>query len=478
MNYRSTNQPGRIAPKSLRALSAGTHVLLVAVLLHCGSGRGTQGASDGGGATGTTTGTTAATTTGTTTGMTTTTGTTTGTTTTTTTGTTTTGTATTTTPGTTTTPTTGTTTTPTTGTTTGTDAGATTSAEGGTTTGTDASSPGAVAFSTDRVVVTGVRSTSTPAAQSTINLHNAGQTAAQVTSFAISGNDASLFQVTTMVPATIMPGSDLQVAVEMTTTGASLPALPPGPAPYDSGSNLLTATLTATVASASVQASVYGLLLVQDNYEPTLGQIDTTLGFKINVGQAQDNWNPNTSMMATTLPGIETNSDEVAAPLFVKASATGSVAMSVVARFSPVGVLPYGWYPSTSSTTRMTVGTMSMITDAQTSNKARMVYPPLVAGSATAFDPGTTPFGIWVYSDQKTEMWMEGGNTINGDYDYSQDALNVPAATPAVHRIKAYPLKDATGTVVPQSYLLAVEEAGNGDYQDYVFVLGNVNVAP
>jgi hypothetical protein len=275
-----------------------------------------------------------------------------------------------------------------------------------------------------------------------------------------------------------MPGADLQVTVEMTTTGASLPALPPGPAPYNAGSNLLTATLTATFDSGSAQASVYGLLLVQDNYEPTLGQIITTLGYKLNVGQAQDNWNPNTSMMATTLPGIETNSDEVAAPLFVKASATGSVTMNVVARFSPVGILPYGWYPSTSSTTRTTVGTMSMVTDAQTSNKARMVYPPLVAGSAITFDPGTSSFGIWVYSDQKTETWNEGGNTINGDYDFSQDALNSPTATPGIHRFKVYPLKDATGTVVPQSYMLAVEEAGNGDYQDYVFVLGNVNVAP
>jgi hypothetical protein len=119
-----------------------------------------------------------------------------------------------------------------------------------------------------------------------------------------------------------------------------------------------------------------------------------------------------------------------------------------------------------------------MVTDAQTSNKARMVYPPLVAGSAITFDPGTSSFGIWVYSDQKTETWNEGGNTINGDYDFSQDALNSPTATPGIHRFKVYPLKDATGTVVPQSYMLAVEEAGNGDYQDYVFVLGNVNVAP
>lgn len=346
-------------------------------------------------------------------------------------------------------------------------------------------SPGdAVAFGTDRVIVTGVRDVATPAAQSVITLHNGGKSAAQLTSLSLSGANASLFQVTT-APATLMAGADLQVTVEMTTTGANLPALPPGPAPYDSGSNLLTATLTATWDSGSAQASVYGLLLVRLDYEPTLGQIITTLGYKLNVGQAQDDWNPNTDMMAATLPGVEANTDEVAAPLFVKATATGSVTMNVVARFSPEGILPYGWYPSTSSTTRTTVGTMSMSPatdpDPQTSNKARMVYPPLVAGSATTFDPGTTPFGIWVYSDQKTETWNEGGNPVNGDYDYSQDALNTDNAanTPAVvHRIKSYPLKDATGTVVPQTYMVAVEEAANGDYQDYVFVLGNVNVAP
>jgi hypothetical protein len=347
-----------------------------------------------------------------------------------------------------------------------------------------------VAFSSDRVVVTGVRNVATPTAQTIINLHNGGQTAEQVTSFSLSGANASLFSVSTAVPATITPGSDLQVTVEMTTTGTSLPAMPPGPAPYNSGSNLLTATLTAALGSGAAQASVYGLLLVQNNYEPTLGQILITLGYDLNVGQAQNDWNPNTSMNAADLPGVEANTDEVAAPLFVKATGSANVTMKVVARFSPEGILPYGWYPSSamapaSNETKIadavTVGTMSMVTDAQTSNKARMVYPPPVAGSATSFDPGTAPFGIWVYSDQFSETWSEGGKPANGNYDYGQNALNTDNAanTPAVvDRIKAYPLKDATGTLIPQSYLIAVEEAGNGDYQDYVFVLGNVSVAP
>ncbi len=352
----------------------------------------------------------------------------------------------------------------------------------------------ALSFGADRVVVTGVRGTTTPAATSAISLHNGGQAAVQITGLSLSGQaqltlgpsgmpvqatsqaiaGAALFQVVNppSFPATIAAGADLSVTVQLSTTGSNLPAAPTN---KDLGSTLLTASLSATSGAGSAQATVYGLVLIQDNYEPTLGQILIALGYQLDVGQAQNNWNPNTSMMAANLPGIEAGTDEVAAPHFIKAG-SGMVTLTVVARFSPVGALPYGWYPASSSATLNTVGTMSMITDAQTSDKARMVYPPLQAGSATAFDPGAAAFGMWVYSDQKTEKYDEGGNVVNGDYDYSDDALNVPAG--GIHRFKTYPLKNASGTVVAQQYLLAVEEAGNGDYQDYVFVLGNVNAAP
>jgi len=350
-----------------------------------------------------------------------------------------------------------------------------------------------VAFGSDRVIVTGVRATTTPAATSSINLHNGGATSVQVTGLTIAGTaqltlgpsgtavtatsapvaGAALFQIVgpPSFPATLAPGMDLPVTVQLLTTAANLPAAPTN---KDTGCTLLTANLTATLSSGSAQAVVYGLVLIQANYEATLGQILIALGYKLDVGQAQNNWNPNTSMMAVNLPGVEAGTDEVAAPHFVKAG-SGNVSMTLVARFSPPGVLPYGWYPSTSATTLNTVGTMSMTTDAQTSDKARMIAPPLAAGSATTFDPGSGAFGLWVFSDQKTEKYNEGGNVINGDYDYSQDALNAPAN---VHRFKSYPLKDASGASLAQKYLVAVEEAGNGDYQDYVFVLGNVSPAP
>ena len=365
--------------------------------------------------------------------------------------------------------------------------------DGGLGGGAGGTSATAVTFDADRVIVTGVRGTTSPAAASTITLHNGGATAVQVSGLSLSqsaqlalGPSGTAVQATATplagtspfaiaspasFPTSVGPGMDLVVTVQMRTTASNLPA---APSDKNVGCTFLTATLTASVGSTPVTATIYGLLLIQDNYEPTLGQILVALGYKLNVGKAQNNWNPNTSMMAVDLPGVESGTDEVAAPLFVKA-ATGPVTLTVAARFSPVGALPYGWYPSTSAGTMNTVGTMSMITDAQTSNKARMVYPPLQSGSATSFDPGSASFGLWIYSDQKTEKYNEGGNTINGDYDYTQDGPNAPAG---VHRVKSYPLKDGTGTAIPHQFLVAVEEAGNGDYQDYVFVLNNVSVAP
>jgi hypothetical protein len=325
-----------------------------------------------------------------------------------------------------------------------------------------------------RITLTGVRGVGTPS-QQTIKLRNRGAAALTVTGLALSGPNMDLFKVTSPAtfPATVAAGGDLTVTLQMTTSGGTLPAAPTDAVAKKTGSTMVTATLTATLSSGSAEASVYGLVANVNNYEATLGQILTTLGYKLNVGKAQNDWNSNGSD-PKTLPGVEAGTDEVAAPRFTKAGA-GNVTMTLVARFSPKGPLPYGWYSSTTGcpTGCTMVATMSNTADAQTSDKARMVNPP-VGGGMTSFDPGAGPFGIWIYSDQKT-MMFDSGTATNGDYNYTEGALNAPANT---HRIKSYPLKDAAGTAIPDTYLLAVEEAGNGDYQDYVFVLGNVKAAP
>ena len=320
------------------------------------------------------------------------------------------------------------------------------------------------------VILTGVRDFISPVLSQAVQVHNSGTAPVSVTALTIGGSRPAAFQVaaTTPLPLVLAGGADVTVTIEALTTMAVLPPAPP----QNSGATLVTSTLTVSAGVLSAQANLFGLVLTTETHEPTLGQILTTLGYKLNVGAAQDNANPISPSDASKLPGIESNSDEVAAPLFVKA-ASGNVTLLPVARFSPKGPMPFGWYPKGSPSTRNAVGTMASIPDAQTSNKARMVLSPITGGQS--FDPAAAAFGIWVYTDQLSQRFDTGGTATNGDYAYSEDAPNSP---PNTHRSKVYPLKDGAGIALSNQYLIAIEEAGNGDYQDYVFVLGNAKVAP
>jgi hypothetical protein len=319
-------------------------------------------------------------------------------------------------------------------------------------------------------ILTGVRDVTSDAVTQTLNVHNGGLAATTVSAVTLAGPNSAAFQINgaPQLPATLAAGADLAITVQVMTSGN---ALPPAPA-QNSGGTLLLGTLrvTAGLASASAEANLFGLILTTATHEVTLGQILTALGYRLNVGLAQNNANPNTGTVQQ-LPKIESGTDEIAAPLFRRGS-MGNVTLLPVARFSPKGPMPFGWYPTGNPNMRNQVAQMASMPDNQTSDKARMVLPPVVG--SPSFDPGTGVFGIWVYTDQLSQRFDVGGVATNGDYAYSEDAPNSPAN---VHRTKVYPLKDGSGVVVAGSYLLAVEEAGNGDYQDYVFVLSNVIVA-
>ncbi|MES1165367.1 MAG: hypothetical protein ABUR63_06415 [Verrucomicrobiota bacterium] len=120
--------------------------------------------------------------------------------------------------------------------------------------------------------------------------------------------------------------------------------------------------------------------------------------------------------------------------------------------------------------------------DWNTSNYSEMILPPLKAGSGTTFDPGAAPFGIWAFTNQRSSGGVSSAGTFapnvaNGDYVYSEDSLNIPPDPAHTHRLRVYPLKNRAGVLVPHSYLLGWEEAGNADYNDYIFILKNVAAA-
>jgi len=129
------------------------------------------------------------------------------------------------------------------------------------------------------------------------------------------------------------------------------------------------------------------------------------------------------------------------------------VTLRVVARYGPEERFPYGFFTlDGAEVERRELGQIA-------AENAQELLPPLTSGSAT-FDPGDGPFGVY---------GQAGGETQN-----SLDALNTGAVE---HALRVYPLRDRSGEPVVGSYLIGLEEARNGDYQDAVFVLENVRPA-
>ncbi|NJC26656.1 PKD domain-containing protein [Neolewinella antarctica] len=176
--------------------------------------------------------------------------------------------------------------------------------------------------------------------------------------------------------------------------------------------------------------------------EPSLQTVVDVLRLGIDVG-----WTTVSSDTEPTLKGEEVliNSFEAAGP--------GPVTLLPVARYSPTESIQYGWYTDDNDVANITeVGVMSgEMSESQT------LFPSISSGSSS-FDYEGTPFGIYITS-----------NIFNHTI-HTKDSLNAP---PVYRRARIYPVKDTFGNTISNQYLVAFEDALNGDYQDYVFLLKN-----
>jgi hypothetical protein len=283
-------------------------------------------------------------------------------------------------------------------------------------------------------------------------LHNAGATALSLT-LSLTGADAARFKIT--APAApqlnLAPGADADVKLSITTDNAMLGA---APAQKD-GATVLNAALEVSGGAQKLSVRNYALVLTYVELEPTFGQIlkafpawTTKLPSWL-----PDNANPNPG---SPLPGVVAATDEVAAPQFERLDATKPVTFRPIARFSPPGQVPFGWYEPGKIASRTTAATMAQEKDPHTNDKSRQLEPPLASGSIS-FEPTVAKFGIW--------MAPAGVGLLT-----SNDADGFDSQ----HRVRTWTLRDGSGAVLPGSFLVGGEEANNGDYQDYVFVLTNV----
>lgn len=204
--------------------------------------------------------------------------------------------------------------------------------------------------------------------------------------------------------------------------------------------------------------------------EPPLSDVLSALGYRINLG-----W---TSLANHCKP--QRQGDEIAAAMFKKAG-RGSVRITPVARYSPDFELPFGYYVNLAKgPEKHLVGTLAAAGEfpehqtlfprveanvpvqgsAIEGNAAKANVP--VEGSI-AFDPRNASFGLYVSGPDHSA--------------YSEDLWNmVYHSKNAAHAARIYQAVDADRKVIKNTYFVCFEEASNGDYNDYVFLIENVTL--
>ena len=296
-----------------------------------------------------------------------------------------------------------------------------------------------ISLNKTELILSGVK---TGAYSSNITLRNDGTAPLNLSDLGITGPHAGLFTyqfVDEGQPSgggEIEPGQSRIVRVTFTPAGAV--------GPFNASLNLVSnAANTPSLAVGLYGMSTNGL---EGLNEPPLAWVVQTLGYNINVG-----W---TGLTPETDPiGVQPKGEEVLVPLFEKANA-GNVVITPVARYSPSLVLPFGFYTRSGSTpVRTAVGALSGL-----AGQHQTLFPSIASG-ADQFDPGSAVFGIYVLG-------------LQNRLTYTEDALN--AGGPALHAVRIYPMKNRQGQPAENSYLVCFEDASNGDYQDYMFVLSNV----
>lgn len=176
--------------------------------------------------------------------------------------------------------------------------------------------------------------------------------------------------------------------------------------------------------------------------EPTLQNILLTVG-KV----AVTGWD---SLYTETTP--ELKGEELAAPLFTKAE-NGPVEIIPIARYaSTISEGKFGWYTrSDTSIIQEMVGIMS----ADSIFNIQTLYPR-VNSESLSFNPGGQVFGFFS---------AENDQTIYSENKKGGIVRNL---------MRVYPAKSRNGQTLSNTFLLAVDQDNDGDYQDVVFLVSNV----
>lgn len=275
----------------------------------------------------------------------------------------------------------------------------------------------------------------------TITISNLGDGSLALPAGAIhlGGTDAGQFTIVSGGQATtILPGESHDVAVAFAPTSVGVKAAILIIESNDADTPLLDVSLRGLAHSG-----------FQGGGEATLAQIMQLFELPVDVG-----FTSLTTPYSTALLG-----DELLMPQLEKAG-DSPVIIEPLATFGPAATPDYriGWYEPGATPTLHQLAEIESLNpvaggDGQTVN-------PIVSSGATTFDPGSEPFGLY------------GEFPSMGDQRaYTEDALNVFDL--GRRKFRFWPLRNEAGAVVPNAFVVGVEEATNNDLNDVVFIIRN-----
>lgn len=255
-------------------------------------------------------------------------------------------------------------------------------------------------------------------------------------SVSFEGNQADFWRILSAVPEQIESGESIEIIVSFEPDSTFIGRV--------SGDMVF--------SSENKRSRVFRLRglstkALEGKNEPPLADVVKSLGYDIDLG-----WSTLANHLRPELQG-----SEIAQSLFKKAGAK-SVEMIPVARYSPAFSLPFGYYTGTSENPDLhEIGVLSNTKDYP---EHQTLFPSLESGSFS-FDPNQATFGFFTTSPSHVA--------------YSEDSWNQRLFPKhATHACRIYQAKDLSGNILVNQYLVCFEEAKNGDYQDYVFLVKNV----
>ena len=213
--------------------------------------------------------------------------------------------------------------------------------------------------------------------------------------------------------------------------------------------------------------------------EPTLAEMVEVFGYQTVITKPGEYLNQSPTNPNANDGAVETVGDEILAPYWQRANAGQPVTVRQLAAYHGQGsVAGVSWFEK-NSFNKSKVKTHGLF--AHVGDEAQTILPSRIGGgpAVTTFSPvtSTNPDGVFGFRvDGEWSNWTF--NQVGGKTD--EECLAQRENDPSVvcgHHVRFWTLKDRSGNVVPNAYLMAMDYSGdtiNYDYNDNLYLVSNV----